>query len=440
MTSLFPATWLPHWQKYLTSVAAIIFVFFASLASSLSYAVTIPDLQRSNDVEIKAWLAVNSTDESGKKVPSFSVNEQVILYIEVATPRWFTGGTQIEPVEIPNVIAKQRNQLATNYTERKGGVTWSRQRWEITLYPIKSGSYSVPSLAVNVQVSAPDGSNVSGTMYTQPLAFDVNLPSGLLSDQTPWFTATNVQVKQEWQQSSEELKVGDAITRKVTIQAQDTLSVLLPNLLTREASDYFQAYPQPHRLEDSQTRGNYQSSRVEETVYVIQQGGDFSFPDQQFQWWNAQTNQLETVTVEGKQFHARHTPASFVKANLRILIAAMTTMGIVLTAFSLGRRYYRTRPRPPWLLFWLDVRGGKWAQARTKLYRQLRLLTNQLEMNKAKDTSDWLITSGQLQAGDEKAHVFKKMWRLIRAQRQSGGRFKLPKVLPKLDEVHKARY
>ncbi|KHT62802.1 hypothetical protein RJ45_15605 [Photobacterium gaetbulicola] len=423
------------------SVATIICAISAALWTTASYAVTIADLQRSNDIEIKAWLAQNSDDTSSKQMPSFSVNEQVILNIEVATPRWFTGGTRIESVEIPSVIAKQRNQLATNYTERKEGTTWSRQRWEITLYPVKSGSYSVPSLAVNVQVSAPDGSSVAGTLYTQPLAFNVSLPSGLLSEDTPWFTATNVEVKQEWQQSSEKLKVGDAITRKVTIRAQDSLSVLLPNLLTREASDYFQGYPQPHRLEDSQTRGNYQSSRVEETVYVIQQGGDFSFPDQQFQWWNAKTNQLETVTVSGKQFHAQHTPASFVKANLNMIVTVVSTIVIVLATFLLGRRHYRTHPRPPWLLFWLDVRGGKWAQARTQLYRQLRLLTNQLEMSKARGgTTEWLKISGLIQSGDEKAQVFMKMWRLIRAQRQSGGRFKLPKALPKLDEVHKARY
>ncbi|MCV5803009.1 BatD family protein, partial [Escherichia coli] len=90
-----------------------------------------------------------------RKTPSFSVNEQVILTIEVATPRWFTGGTRIGNIEIPNVIAKQRNQLATNFTEQKEGQTWSRQRWEVTLYPQASGDFVIPPVAVGVQVSAP---------------------------------------------------------------------------------------------------------------------------------------------------------------------------------------------------------------------------------------------------------------------------------------------
>ncbi|PSW13179.1 hypothetical protein C9J01_09985 [Photobacterium rosenbergii] len=428
----------------LTSSLPVWLAVVISLLSFQSYAVTIDRLEKSNDVEIQAWLSdVNEQGDSreeseqSKTLPSFSVNEQIILYVEVATPRWFTGGTRIESVEIPNVIAKQRNQLATNYTERKGGQTWSRQRWEITLYPVKSGTFTVPSLAVNVQVSAPDGSNVSGNLYTQPMNFNVSLPSGLLSDDTPWFTATHVDVKQEWSQSSDELKVGDAITRKVTVNAQDSLSVLLPNLLKSDSSPYFQAYPQPHRLNDTQTRGDYQSSRMEETVYVIQQGGDFKLPEHQFQWWNAKTNKLETVTVEGKSFHARHTPASFVKANFHWLVSLLSTLVIVLIVLLGARRYFRTHPTPPWLLFWLEVRKGEWSKARAQLYRYLRVSTDHLEMGKADSDKAWLKTSLQVQTGAEKAYVFHKMWQMISGKKGARNGLRLPKALPKLDKGHK---
>ncbi|MFA0724720.1 hypothetical protein AB4574_26585, partial [Vibrio sp. 10N.222.49.E5] len=98
-----------------------ILMMFTLLFTGLVNAQDIQDLQRNNDVELLAWVGKQGTGADTKDAPKFSVNEQVILYIEVATPRWFTGGTRIDSVEIPNVIAKQRNQLATNYTERKGG-------------------------------------------------------------------------------------------------------------------------------------------------------------------------------------------------------------------------------------------------------------------------------------------------------------------------------
>ncbi len=49
------------------------------------------------------------------------------------------------------------------------------------------------------------------------------MPSGLLSDESEWFTATKVSVDQKWTTSNDELKVGDAITRTITINAQDSL-------------------------------------------------------------------------------------------------------------------------------------------------------------------------------------------------------------------------
>ncbi|WP_195754268.1 BatD family protein, partial [Vibrio parahaemolyticus] len=231
-------------------IVAWLVVCLSLFVSRHVFAQDIYDLQRNHGVELQAWVGQQPTAGEKRKTPSFSVNEQVILTIEVATPRWFTGGTRIGSIEMPNVIAKQRNQLATNFTEHKGGQTWSRQRWEVTLYPQASGDFVIPPVAVGVQVSAPDGEKVSGTLYTQPIKFKTVLPSGLLSGDTPWFSATHVDVKQEWETSTETLKVGDAITRKITISAQDSLSVLLPDLLKGESTTRYQAYPQPHRLTD----------------------------------------------------------------------------------------------------------------------------------------------------------------------------------------------
>ncbi|MCR9702310.1 BatD family protein, partial [Vibrio vulnificus] len=212
------------------------FLTLSSLVlSATTCAQDIEDLQRSNHVELLAWVGQPPKAQETKTLPVFSVNEQVILTIEVATPRWFTAGTRIGHVEIPNVIAKQRNPLATNYTERKDGHTWSRQRWEITLYPQASGRFVVPPIAVSVQVSAPNGENVSGTLYTAPISFDASMPSGLIQPQSAWFSASDVEVEQQWQTSSEPLKVGDAITRTITIRAKDSLSVLLPKLLSNES-------------------------------------------------------------------------------------------------------------------------------------------------------------------------------------------------------------
>ncbi|MGR5212275.1 BatD family protein [Vibrio rotiferianus] len=414
----------------LSTLLMVFALFFTGLANAQD----IQDLQRSDNVELLAWVGKQGVDANTKDAPKFSVNEQVILYIEVATPRWFTGGTRIGSVEIPNVIAKQRNQLATNYTERKGGQTWSRQRWEITLYPQASGPFVIPPVAVGVQVSAPDDSKVAGTLYTQPIKFEASMPSGLLSDESAWFTATKVSVDQKWTASNDELKVGDAITRTITIKAQDSLSVLLPDLLSNDSTASYQAYPQPNRLDDKQTRGDYQSSRIEESVYVIQQGGEFTLPEHKFQWWNSKSKELETVVIEGKTFKAKHTFKSFVRAYSGWLIGSAVTLFVLVIAALSIHRYYRSRPTPPWLVFRRMVKAKRWGAARASLYKQLRSNTGKLEMSKANGSDVWQKRSQRLQQGQEDASLMNALWKGIQALKPKRFKWGIPKALPQLDE------
>ncbi|KAA8679739.1 BatD family protein [Vibrio gigantis] len=424
-------------------------LLFSTAFSAFASAADIFDLQKSGDVELIAWIG--EKPKSGDKITpaKISVNEQVILTIEVATPRWLTGGTRIGSIEIPNVIAKQRNQLATNYTERVGGTTWSRQRWEVTLYPMTSGEFVIPTVPVRVQVSAPDGSNVGGTLYTQPIKFEASLPSGLLSDESPWFSATDVDVEQQWQRSNENLKVGDAVTRTVTIEAKDSLSVLLPDVLNNESTQQYQAYPQPNRLDDTQERGDYRSSRVEETVYVIQQGGEFTLPDFSFQWWNSKNQRLESVVVKGEVFEAKHTLRSFIKAYMSVFISAGLALLVCIALVVAVKRYYTNRPTPSWLVLRRLLKQGNWAELRTFIYRQLRNETSQLELDKVQlgkvnGQKRWLEDSEALQQGREDKNVFTRLWKGLRNlpadtsnssnSRSIFDRLKIPKALPDLKD------
>lgn len=430
------------------NLLAVTAVFIVSTLSHSVMADDLNDLYKEGKVELIAWVgeqpSTSSQSEPKKDLLVFSVNEQVVLTIEVATPRWFTGGTRIGNVEIADVIAKQRNTLATNYTARKNGETWSRQRWEITLYPQKSGDYVIPRLPVRVQVSGDDGENVSGTLYTQPIKFKTQLPSGLLSDDTPWFSATSVDVEQQWQQSNENLKVGDAITRTVTIKAKDSLSVLLPNLLKNESTSQYQAYPQPHKLNDTQERGDYRSERIEESVYVIQQGGDFTLPELTFQWWNTKDKQLETVVLESASFSAKHTLKSFVKAYSTAMIVAALLLAILVIIVLTVRRYYQTHPTPRWLAFRRVVKTGNWPKIRGFVYRELRDNSSLLELNKCTDTEDWSDVNSAFQKGSQETHILQRVWKVVIETNNHNGpnashnpqpwwRKHFPKALPDLD-------
>lgn len=414
----------------LTSLLLTVALLLTVLFSTSSFAMSMHQLVKGQHIEIESWLGDKDSPAADGEINAFSVNEQIVLSIDIGSSRWFTSGTRISNVEIANVIAKQRNQFATNYTVRKNGETWSRQRWEITLYPLVSGHYVVPKLAVSVEVSAPDGSKVAGTLYTKPIAFETVLPSGLLSESMNWFSATDVQVEQAWQQSNQQPKVGDAITRSVTIRAHDSLSILLPELMTTSSTNEYQAYPQPNRLSDSQLRGNYTSSRTEEVVYVIQQGGNIELPELRFKWWNSETQTLETAVVPGQTFQAAHTLSSWLKAYSHYLVGGALALAMALGIGFSMRRYYLNHPLPTWLVFHRLTKEERWPQARCFLYQQLRMNHEKLELSELKATDDWQSGNARLQKGEQDVRLMRKIWRGVRSSNKLIGRFKLPAALP----------
>ncbi|MEZ9851805.1 BatD family protein [Vibrio breoganii] len=390
----------------------LIFIAFMFMAfSTSSLANDIAQLQRSGGVQIKSWL----NDRQDIKQPEqVTINEQLTLYIEVSTPRWFTGGTRIGGIEIPDVIAKQRSQLAVNYAERRKGATWSVQLWELDLYPQKSGEFVIPPLAVQVQVSIDSGVNVKGNLYTEPLRFTASVPSGLLTEETLWINSPKAEISQQWQQSNQELKAGDTITRTISVEATDTLSVLLPPIMTTDSvnrSNRYQAYAKPVRLSDTQNRGQYQAQRVEEEVYVLQTGGEHSFPEYSISWWDSDKGELRELRLEGQSFKVSHTFSSWMRYYKDNLLITLFVFISVIGFYLALKRYYNSQPKPAWWLFVQELKLGNEQRIRACLYARLRSQSGDLQLSALSSSADWQILAKQIQ--HEKISFIKgcSLWR-----------------------------
>lgn len=427
-----------------TKTHLMLFVVMIVAGFSFStHAASTNDLTKSDQVVIKTWLSEPANKDALLKTPRYAVNEQIILYIEVATSRWFTSGTRIANIEIPNVVTKQRNTLATNFTERKNGVTWSHQRWEITLYPQEKGRFVVPSTEVNIEVSREGGGNVSGTLYSAPQQFTAVIPSGLLTDDQAWVSGRNLSIKQQWNRSSEELKVGDTMTRTITIKGEDTLAMLLPNMMNSSSSHEYQSYPQPNQLLDSQTRGDYLSERKESSVYVLQSGGEFTFPTYQLTWWDLDSQQLKTIEVAGETVKVSHTFQSWLKAYWTLVLGLVGSAFLFVFVVIRIRHYYKTHPLPAWLVYSRAVKRGEWSQVRVLLYRVLRQQHHHVELKKHSQNDKWQQDSTSFQSYDVTVSLSRVVWKKVNALSNpfTALLFKLkPKrALPQLDK-YRAHY
>lgn len=100
-------------------------------------AVTLAELQQADKLRIKTWV---------EPAEGIIARQQLLLQIEMATDKWFSGGTRIGHFEIKNAIVQQREQFALNSTRQEGDKTRTVQQWTLVVYPQRSGSFQIPAI------------------------------------------------------------------------------------------------------------------------------------------------------------------------------------------------------------------------------------------------------------------------------------------------------
>lgn len=405
----------------------LVVISFTSNGNSLS------ELKKLGHVDINVSIEADS---------SISPKQQILLIVDVGTDTWFTGGTKIGHIEVENAIVLKRNQLAMNYSERKGGKSWARQRWEITVYPTASGQYAIQPFSVELSVSGPNRKKITGKVITKPLSFSVSSPAAFFNEDTHWFSASAVTINQTWNiEADTKLHVGDAITRTITVQATDTTAVLLPTFFTNTGSiaALGREYISPAELTDTQHRGNYQAQKVESTTIILQHAGEYQLPAQEMLWWNVTTQTLERVNIDGRTVVIAHTPLSWLKHyKWHLIISLLALLSFWMIAHRI-ERYYQTHPVPPVIAFIINMFRGNKRELIKQLYQHLLNTKQQVSMsqylrshdNDEAELSEWRNLT--IDSKNTNRYFLIQLWLKIKEQKRSWRTF--PRAIPKLEKI-----
>ncbi len=89
----------------------------------------------------------------------------------------------------------------------------------LALFPVASGTFTVPPVAVDGSVAAPSGEIVRFTDRSQPIVIDI---AGISSDYGDawWLVSDQVEMSESWSKPPTELRVGDIVRREVSIIAR----------------------------------------------------------------------------------------------------------------------------------------------------------------------------------------------------------------------------
>ncbi|MEH6822671.1 MAG: hypothetical protein V7629_02025 [Motiliproteus sp.] len=218
-----------------------------------------------------------------------------MLIIEVASDKWFAGGTRIGHVEINDAIVLQREQFALNTTLQEQDRTWTVQQWSLVVYPQRSGSFEVPPISLSLSIAGDNLETLTGKTQTEPISFSAAWPQAL-ADQRDWVATTRLEVSESYNKPIVEFKLGDALRRTVTISADNLPAMMLPKLAAPDIEGVAR-YLKPAQLSDKVNRGEYLAERSQQITYVFEVAGEFEIPAETFYWWNLATQQVEVITL-----------------------------------------------------------------------------------------------------------------------------------------------
>jgi len=281
---------------------------------------TIPAIKLGNQATKPIQITTSRNDPNAKangdifieietdKTSAF-VKEQIIVTIKLFYSISLSEGKLSEPIA-PNTIVTQLDKGATYRTNRDGRNYEVIER-HYALFAEKNGTLIVNPIIFNGRDNT---SRRSFSMFStgkpvravsKSLSFEIK-PIPQSSIGKDWLPATKVQVSQKW--SEQPFKVGEPITRTITLYIEGLSETQIPDIDLGEIKD-IRVYPEQPQTQTEKTAQTLKSYKQVKLALIPTHAGPIRIPEYQLEWYNTKTDKIEfarlppvTIQVEAGEF------------------------------------------------------------------------------------------------------------------------------------------
>lgn len=180
-------------------------------------------------------------------------------------------------------------------SERVGGDTYVLLQHVYDVFPVEAGALTVAPMAMAVSVGTLEGGVASTQASSAPLRLEVRLPPGT-TDPARLVTAPSLHLSVTQDGDPARVPVGEAITRTVTLLAEDSSAMLLPPM-PWAAPEGMRVYPDPPRLNDHSDRGSLSAARTDRAAFVPERPGHYELPGASLQWFEPRSGRMQVLRV-----------------------------------------------------------------------------------------------------------------------------------------------
>jgi hypothetical protein len=232
------------------------------------------------------------------------VQAQVIATVRLYRRVEISQASLSEP-ELSDAVVEKLGE-DSNYSTVIQGVSYLVTERKYAIFPQKSGKITIKPLVLNAEVivggrrSFSDffGSQMSKTkrVLSNELNLDVK-PIPQAATGKHWLPVEKLTLTQEWSSEIEQLKVGEPITRTLTLTAEGTTVGQLPELHAMPDDTGIKSYPDQPVLNEKKSITGLTAVRQEKIALIPSAPGRYVLPAIKIPWYHTKTKRMEIAEI-----------------------------------------------------------------------------------------------------------------------------------------------
>lgn len=268
-----------------------------ALCVSLSLAVPITAYSQTQPAA--PYIEILQVPEDG-----VTVGAPLRVTVNLLAPSYLLDTPDWPSMQIADAITRRPANTSRPGSRRIDGVSWTviGQVYDIT--PQRAADFLIPEQQITFSYADPvTNAAMPVTVQIPPIGFAATIPPGA-EGLDPFVSATALEMGGHVEGPGDDPQPGASVTRSVTVTAQGTQAMLLPELMSKTAPEGLRAYPRQPDLVDSpgQRGAPDTATRTEAVTYVVEKPGDYTLPGLRLAWWNSANSRIETAVVDPVSF------------------------------------------------------------------------------------------------------------------------------------------
>lgn len=252
--------------------------------------------------------------ESDVSANSVYVQQQLIFTVRVFQSVQLDN-MSLSDIDLDNALVEKLSQ--NTFQRRIGNRPYRVHEIRYAIFPQQSGSLTIPEVvfSANELIQQRGFFNLPGQgrpvrRLTQQHTIDVLLPPDKFPQtaQTPWLPAEDLQIDESWSIDPQSLRVGDSVTRTITITARGLSGSQLPPF-NFDHIDGARFYPDQGKTENTLNEQGVSSVRIDSAAIIPTRAGELTIPAYTLHWWDTRSGQLRQATLPAQQLQIKPAPA-----------------------------------------------------------------------------------------------------------------------------------